>query len=264
MKNCPACKRTYSDETLTFCLVDGAILSAPYDPHATLIIPAARDTDPQGIGVLSPERTPVKQAPVRSTDSSFAPVADRQEARQSNLTEKRSGKYWIIFAGTLALVTVGLAIALGYMSWKASNKSASEPSRASSTAPTKSNVPTNANRDAESKPRDDMGLNWLDGVWEGQGFQSNTKTTWDVKLTAQDGTYTVDYPNIPCQGRWALIEKNAVEAKFVEVFTKDTDRCANNGNVYVGKINDSQISCKYTYPPNRDIIATAILNKKSK
>ena len=30
MKECPQCKRTYADETITFCLVDGAILSAPY------------------------------------------------------------------------------------------------------------------------------------------------------------------------------------------------------------------------------------------
>jgi hypothetical protein len=35
MKRCPECNRTYPDETLAFCLIDGAILSAPYDPPAT-------------------------------------------------------------------------------------------------------------------------------------------------------------------------------------------------------------------------------------
>lgn len=34
MKNCPSCNRTYADETLSFCLVDGAVLSAPYDLEA--------------------------------------------------------------------------------------------------------------------------------------------------------------------------------------------------------------------------------------
>jgi len=34
MKSCPTCNRTYSDETLSFCLVDGTVLSAPYDPKA--------------------------------------------------------------------------------------------------------------------------------------------------------------------------------------------------------------------------------------
>lgn len=36
VKSCPSCRRTYSDDAIAFCLVDGAILSAPYDPEATL------------------------------------------------------------------------------------------------------------------------------------------------------------------------------------------------------------------------------------
>jgi len=31
MKKCPACSRTYSDETLSFCLEDGSLLSAAYN-----------------------------------------------------------------------------------------------------------------------------------------------------------------------------------------------------------------------------------------
>jgi hypothetical protein len=37
MKRCPQCHRTYSDETLSFCIADGQLLSASYqDPAATL------------------------------------------------------------------------------------------------------------------------------------------------------------------------------------------------------------------------------------
>lgn len=32
MKSCPTCNRTYPDDNLAFCLMDGAVLSAPYDP----------------------------------------------------------------------------------------------------------------------------------------------------------------------------------------------------------------------------------------
>ena len=32
MKSCPTCNRTFED-TMTFCLVDGSILSAPFDPN---------------------------------------------------------------------------------------------------------------------------------------------------------------------------------------------------------------------------------------
>ncbi len=31
MKKCPKCRRTYADDGFTFCLEDGALLSAPYD-----------------------------------------------------------------------------------------------------------------------------------------------------------------------------------------------------------------------------------------
>jgi len=30
MKRCPSCHRTYADETMSFCLADGSLLSAPY------------------------------------------------------------------------------------------------------------------------------------------------------------------------------------------------------------------------------------------
>jgi hypothetical protein len=40
MKKCPECSRTYADDTLAFCLVDGAVLSAPFDSEQTLVMPA--------------------------------------------------------------------------------------------------------------------------------------------------------------------------------------------------------------------------------
>lgn len=47
MKRCPTCNRVYSDDSLTFCLVDGMVLSAESDsskasdPQATLVLPDA-------------------------------------------------------------------------------------------------------------------------------------------------------------------------------------------------------------------------------
>ncbi|MGH9966574.1 MAG: hypothetical protein ACREBG_01905 [Pyrinomonadaceae bacterium] len=38
MKKCPNCQRTYSDESFSFCLDDGTLLSAAYDPDGTLIM----------------------------------------------------------------------------------------------------------------------------------------------------------------------------------------------------------------------------------
>ena len=53
MKSCPDCNRTFED-TLTFCLVDGSILSAPFDPRATQHHPASRNTDPSPTEIMYP------------------------------------------------------------------------------------------------------------------------------------------------------------------------------------------------------------------
>lgn len=249
MKNCPTCKRTYEDNTLVFCLDDGTRLSAPYDPHATLLGNRARDTEPPRTAILPSELTPAR-------------LAYRQEALRSQLTERRGSKLWIILSGLLALIVVGLMIVLGFLAWQANNKSTPEPSRGNSDAQTNSNVPANANRNIESKPTDNVSSQWLDGVWEGEGYQSDTKTTWAVRLTVLDGTYTIEYPNIPCRGRWSLLSQNSGGASFTEVITQGAG-CANNSHVMLEKVNDSEISCRYTYAHSRVVIATAVLSKKA-
>jgi hypothetical protein len=38
MKRCPQCNRTYSDDSFSFCLADGTLLSAPFDSEKTLAL----------------------------------------------------------------------------------------------------------------------------------------------------------------------------------------------------------------------------------
>ena len=54
MKRCPQCNRTYSDETFSFCLEDGAVLSAPFDPDATLAFNATRPKLNEGLKIDEP------------------------------------------------------------------------------------------------------------------------------------------------------------------------------------------------------------------
>ena len=55
MKSCPTCNRTFED-SFTFCLIDGAVLSAPFDPEATRRIPEARVTKAPRTEVLPAHR----------------------------------------------------------------------------------------------------------------------------------------------------------------------------------------------------------------
>ena len=86
MKSCPTCNRTYPDDTLAFCLVDGSILSAPYDSAATTPSPAARDTDPPATAVIrgsSVDSPPATHPGSRDLQSTIlAPFKPQQSSPQ--------------------------------------------------------------------------------------------------------------------------------------------------------------------------------------
>lgn len=68
MKSCPTCNRTYPDDNLAFCLMDGAVLSAPYDPANAERDRAARGGKAARTEVLNPPPRRVEPAaPLQST-----------------------------------------------------------------------------------------------------------------------------------------------------------------------------------------------------
>jgi ABC-type uncharacterized transport system ATPase subunit len=79
MKRCPTCNRTYSDESLSFCLKDGALLSATEDPQATLQLSATKD--PQ-----ETLRIPASQVPQVTQASPSARQSSALELR--NITKR--------------------------------------------------------------------------------------------------------------------------------------------------------------------------------
>ena len=59
MKRCPQCDRTYADESLSFCVADGQVLSASYlDAAATLPLTPARATSEKTTEILPATRSP--------------------------------------------------------------------------------------------------------------------------------------------------------------------------------------------------------------
>src|SRR6476619_1082193 len=67
MKSCPTCNRTYPDDTLAFCLMDGSVLSAPYDPSETQA-PPRRSNEPPPTEVISAPAKPTEvRTPLQST-----------------------------------------------------------------------------------------------------------------------------------------------------------------------------------------------------
>jgi hypothetical protein len=58
MKRCPQCNRTFSDETLSFCIADGQLLSASYEGPETLPLAPARPTKGAVTEILPSPLTP--------------------------------------------------------------------------------------------------------------------------------------------------------------------------------------------------------------
>lgn len=72
MKSCPTCNRTFED-TFTFCLIDGSVLSAPYDPAETRSA-ARRSSDPPPTEVIrAPAHSAESHVPLQSTIHAAAP-----------------------------------------------------------------------------------------------------------------------------------------------------------------------------------------------
>ncbi len=108
MKSCPTCKRTF-DDTTVFCLVDGAILSAPFDPGATLHLPNTNN-EPPPTEVMNP--APNRLPP---TIASPVPTITAQQANPiapSHLDEALDTKrFRPIYIGVpLVLLLVGAGV----------------------------------------------------------------------------------------------------------------------------------------------------------
>ncbi len=183
MKRCPQCNRTYADETITFCLADGTLLSAPYDPGATQILPSSHE--------LLPTKAAVPNKHLES------PV----------VTSPRRFNFSYILILILAALLAASAVALFYERGKGSQNSNSEQfkSAAPESSPTKSQqknenavnktVPPNKNQarfsvtSCNSITDIQTGLEWLIGA--------DRNTTW---YEAEQWTAGLD----KCGGSWRM------------------------------------------------------------
>ena len=261
MKSCPVCGRTYADDTFAFCLDDGARLSASYGPQPTLQIPAARETDQPRTEIL---RAP---SPLGHLHTPSAPPA----AATTPSAHSRGGNTSKVLVAVIVFLTAGVLL-LGYLVWRnnqgassgastsGANVSANSPPVATPTPTTNNSVNTNAGGDKDDTSTGNS--QWLEGVWEGTGYQHTPKMSWSVKFTAENDTYAIEYPSLRCGGKWTLVEMDGSSAKFKEVITRGLERCSSDGDILVEKISDNQVSYKYTLPVIGEV-ATAKLSRRA-
>ena len=121
MKSCPTCNRTYPDDTLAFCLMDGSVLSAPYDPAAK----PTRDADPPPTEVLpAPNVAAHQELTLQSTRPETQPQRSHQlnsktQGLKLNRETRNRSERNIPFSIVLAfcVVMASLCIALSFVIW---------------------------------------------------------------------------------------------------------------------------------------------------
>jgi PAN domain len=112
MKKCPVCGRAYHDETLNFCLEDGAALFVQVDPDKTVQI-SPRDTDSILTRISYPTARPSNPNELPKTTMLSPEMTPdfTEKARYQTPAAKTGGKFW--FAGSLlAFLTVLMITAL--------------------------------------------------------------------------------------------------------------------------------------------------------
>ncbi len=104
MKRCPACNRTYPDDTMAFCLEDGAVLSASYEPGETARIPPTRQTNPPPTEVLGARDSQKFQSTIYAPAPQVPSLHEQgpNEVRES----RRSVAPWLLVSAAILLVGI--------------------------------------------------------------------------------------------------------------------------------------------------------------
>lgn len=102
---------------------------------------------------------------------------------------------------------------------------------------------------------------WLNGTWEGKGYQIDTDETWTMKLRVKGRSYMIEYPSLKCGGTWRRLSIGPRLARFRENITFGLEECMNKGSVVIERLSNRQVAFWYYNAGTRDVSASAILNK---
>lgn len=96
MKICRICNRTYADETMNFCLEDGATLSDFYDPNQNTSLPPTMLPAPPPTEIFSPGSMPsASRTALIPTMQSPQPPQLYSAKPEAAPVRKASGKKWV-------------------------------------------------------------------------------------------------------------------------------------------------------------------------
>lgn len=189
MKSCPACNRTYADETLSFCLEDGSILSAPYDPDKTQLISPPSDTDSilTRISYNEAKSTSPHQPVLPTLPSPQIPSAYIDNAQYQKKSKAVSNKLWLAAGGILLCIAAVSLVA--FMVW---SNAVNTPANSNVITRNQNGEQTNSNRNINRDKKNETGFGPLD---------------YQASLNGENLTYYAGTTPEQCQADCAKNEK---------------------------------------------------------
>lgn len=107
----------------------------------------------------------------------------------------------------------------------------------------------------------DRSDNWIDGVWEGTGYQIDDGSLWTMRFTARAGTFAIEYPSLKCGGIWRVVSLDHQMATFIERLSFGKTACTDDGNIVIERLSNRQLAFRYSMPNTTDVTASGILKK---
>jgi hypothetical protein len=134
MKQCPRCKRTYADDTLSYCLDDGTMLIRGYDADATQISPFPAPPPPPTVAYGTPT--------IPSPGAAQIPASNAPAPRR---------RYWLA-VGALVLAALVIGLSIGGFIFQRDNSPSSAATPSTSPTPSSAVAATTATPRTASTP----------------------------------------------------------------------------------------------------------------
>ena len=90
-------------------------------------------------------------------------------------------------------------------------------------------------------------IEWLNGSWEGIGYQTNNQHRWSVEFEYDKNSQeaTISYPSLQCSGVWEFVSMEKNKAVFTEKITKGKSNCIDGSKIVINKINEEYIGISW-------------------
>lgn len=220
MKQCPTCNRTYTDDALSFCLEDGALLVTAggppsggptgFDPNATLAYTPGRDTSGSPAPVFPTNQPPqqvVPMQPMQPPPPQWGPMPQAPPVRRKSQLPLILG-----IVGVLLVLGIGAIVMISMVGGGNSNNSNNSNGNA--------NNSNNANRNANANNSNNANnTNNANNSNSTNSNSSSSDSLTDDFSTQKWGTGTRAFGSFYSDGEYHMQHKAADQ--YVVIYSPD-------------------------------------------